>query len=57
MSEYTYIQQNGYYNGATRDYNVMIEQLPSNIIAGVGGFKTAPFFQIENEADRAVPKV
>ena len=46
-----------YYNGAVRDFNVMIEQLPSNIIANVGGFKTAPFFQIENEADRAVPKV
>jgi LemA protein len=46
-----------YYNGAVRDFNVMIEQLPSNIIANIGGFKTAPFFQIENEADRAVPKV
>jgi len=46
-----------YYNGAVRDFNVMIEQLPSNIIANIGGFKAAPFFQIENEADRAVPKV
>jgi LemA protein len=46
-----------YYNGATRDFNTMIEQLPSNIIAGVGGFKQAPFFQIDNEADRTVPKV
>jgi LemA protein len=46
-----------YYNGAVRDFNVMIEQLPSNIIANIGGFKTAPFFQIENEADRAVPKI
>jgi LemA protein len=46
-----------YYNGAVRDFNVMIEQLPSNVIANMGGFKTAPFFQIENEADRAVPKV
>lgn len=46
-----------YYNGATRDFNTMIEQLPSNIIAGIGGFKPAPFFQIENESERAVPKV
>ena len=46
-----------YYNGAVRDFNVMIEQLPSNIIANFGGFKQAPFFQIENEADRAVPRV
>jgi LemA protein len=46
-----------YYNGAVRDYNVMIEQFPSNFIANFGSFKPAPFFQIENEADRAAPKV
>ena len=46
-----------YYNGAVRDYNVMIEQVPSNIIAGTFGFKQAAFFQIEDAADRAVPKV
>jgi LemA protein len=46
-----------YYNGAVRDFNVMIEQFPSNLVANFGAFKPAPFFQIENEADRAVPKV
>jgi len=46
-----------YYNGAVRDYNVMIEQFPSNIIAGSFGFKQAAFFQIEDAANRAVPKV
>jgi len=46
-----------YYNGAVRDFNVMIEQFPSSLIAGWRGFKTAPFFEIENAADRAVPKV
>ena len=46
-----------YYNGAVRDLNVMIEQFPSNLIASNTGFKPAPFFQIENDADRAVPKV
>jgi LemA protein len=46
-----------YYNGAARDLNVMIEQVPSNIIANMGGFQKAPYFQIDNEADRAVPKV
>jgi LemA protein len=46
-----------YYNGAVRDYNVMIEQVPSNIIAGMFNFKQAAFFQIEDAADRAVPKV
>lgn len=46
-----------YYNGAARDFNVMIEQFPSNLVANFGSFKPAPFFQIDNEADRAAPKV
>ena len=46
-----------YYNGAVRDYNVMTEQFPSNLIASSFSFAKAPFFQIENAADREVPKV
>jgi LemA protein len=46
-----------YYNGSVRDFNTMIEQAPSNIIANSFSFKKADFFQIENAADRAVPKV
>jgi LemA protein len=45
-----------YYNGAVRDFNVMIEQFPSNVIANFGTFTPAPFFQAD-DADRAVPKV
>ena len=46
-----------YYNGAVRDYNVMTEQVPSNLIASSFGFNRADFFEIENAADRAVPRV
>ncbi|MBI1328490.1 MAG: LemA family protein [Alphaproteobacteria bacterium] len=46
-----------FYNGAVRDFNVMIEQFPSNLVANMGSFKPAAFFQIENAADRDVPKV
>jgi LemA protein len=46
-----------YYNGAAREFNVMIEQFPSNLVAGFGAFKPAPFFEIENAADREAPKV
>jgi LemA protein len=46
-----------YYNGTVRDFNVMIEQVPSNIIASWFAFKQAAFFEIENAAERAVPKV
>jgi LemA protein len=46
-----------YYNGAVRDFNTQIGQFPSNVIANFGGFKPAQFFQIDNAADREVPKV
>lgn len=46
-----------YYNGAVRDFNVSIEQFPSSLVAGWGGFKPAPFFQLDDAADRAAPKV
>jgi LemA protein len=46
-----------YYNGAVRDFNTQIGQFPSNVIAGFGGFTPAQFFQIDNTADRDVPKV
>jgi LemA protein len=46
-----------YYNGTVRDFNTTIGQFPSNVVAGFGGFAPAPFFQVDNDADRAVPKV
>ncbi|MCW0000465.1 LemA family protein [Pararhizobium sp. YC-54] len=46
-----------YYNGAARDLNVKVESFPSNLIAGPFGFAKAAFFEITNEADRAVPVV
>jgi LemA protein len=46
-----------YYNGAVRNYNVAVQQFPSNIIAGMGGFTAAQFFQLDNPADRNAPKV
>src|SRR5450432_2155417 len=35
-----------YYNAVVRDFNTMIEQFPSNIVAGMGHFKEREFFQI-----------
>ena len=46
-----------YYNGTVRELNTSIEQIPTNLLASVGGFKQAAFFQIDNESERAVPKV
>ena len=46
-----------YYNGTVRDYNIMVETFPNNLIAGQFKFEKADFFEIEDDADRAVPKV
>ena len=46
-----------YYNGATRSLNVKVESFPSNIIANTFKFEMAEYFELENDADRAVPEV
>lgn len=46
-----------YYNGAVRNLNVKVESIPSNIVAAIFGFRSARYFQVEDEADRAVPSV
>ncbi|MDL2402708.1 LemA family protein [Rhizobium mayense] len=46
-----------YYNGAARDLNVKVESFPNNLLAGSFGFTKRAFFEITNEADRAVPSV
>ncbi|MCL4184130.1 MAG: LemA family protein [Burkholderiaceae bacterium] len=45
-----------YYNGATRDLNVLVESFPSNLVAGWTGFARRAFFETD-EASRAVPQV
>lgn len=46
-----------YYNGTVRDNNIAVESFPSNIIAGMFKFEKAEFFELENEAERAVPQI
>jgi LemA protein len=44
------------YNGNVRDYNTMMQTLPTSLIAGMLGFKMFGFFQAD-EGDRAVARV
>ena len=44
------------YNSVVSNYNVKLETFPSNIIAGMFGFKAADFLQTPEE-EKAVPKV
>ena len=46
-----------YYNGTVRDFNNKIEMFPSNMVAGMFGFKQAEFFELEEAAARQAPKV
>lgn len=46
-----------YYNGAVRNLNILVASFPSNIIANMFKFTPEEYFEIEDAADRAVPKV
>ncbi len=46
-----------FYNANVRDMNTKVESFPSNIIAGIFGFRKEEFFEIEDVGMRAVPKV
>ena len=45
------------YNDAVLFFNNKIEMFPSNIIAGMFNFAKSEFFEIEDAAERAIPKV
>jgi LemA protein len=46
-----------YYNGTARNFNILIASFPSNLVAKNFGFTPVEYFEIEDQADRAVPKV
>ena len=39
-----------FYNGGVRDYNTKLQVFPSNIIAGMLGFKSREFYEVEDQA-------
>lgn len=45
-----------FFNGAVREYNIAIETVPSNLIAGMFRFSPRMFFQAD-ESDRDLPSV
>jgi LemA protein len=46
-----------YYNGAVRNFNVLVQSFPSNLIAGLAGFGPREFFELADASERAVPQV
>lgn len=41
-----------FYNSTVLDLNTSVEQFPTNLIAGMFGFKKEEFFDLENEAEK-----
>ena len=46
-----------YYNGTARNFNILIQSFPSNLLASAFHFTAVEYFEIEEAAERAVPKV
>lgn len=41
-----------YYNGAVRKYNVTVQTVPANIVAGMFHFETKPMFEVDHVEER-----
>jgi LemA protein len=46
-----------YYNGAVRNLNILVESVPSNLVARLFGFGQRAFFELADAAERAAPRV
>jgi len=46
-----------YYNAVVRDYNTKVDSFPDLIVARMMKFVTADFFELDDNAQREVPKV
>ena len=46
-----------YYNDSVLKYNNQTQMFPSNIIAGMTGFKAGEFFEVTAAEEREAPKV
>lgn len=40
-----------FFNSATNEFNTAVQQFPANVIAGMFGFKSEPFFELEGGKD------
>jgi len=46
-----------YYNGAARNFNVLVNMFPSRIIAGITGFVAAKYFELDSAEERNAPRI
>ncbi|QTS86506.1 MULTISPECIES: LemA family protein [Pseudomonas] len=46
-----------YYNGAVRELNVLVESVPSNLVARAFAFEQAEYFSLDDPGDAESPKM
>jgi len=46
-----------FYNGNVRDYNTSLQTFPTNVFAGMFGFKAEQYFELADATERATPQV
>ena len=46
-----------FYNGNVREMNELVGQFPSSLVARVGGFERWEYFELDDETERAAPRV
>jgi len=46
-----------YYNGAVRALNVLVESLPSNLVARLCGFQMAAYFTLDDASQGESPRL
>jgi len=46
-----------YYNGTVRNWNILVESFPSNLLANLFHFSAADYFEIQLATERDVPEV
>ena len=45
-----------FFNSATNELNTSVQQFPNNIVAGMFGFRTEPFFEVDDAMKAAMDK-
>jgi LemA protein len=46
-----------YYNAVVRDWNSLVESIPSGWVATAAGYRERPYFQLDSDAQRAAPQI
>jgi LemA protein len=49
--------ERGGYNNLVREYNTAVMSFPANLIAGIFGFPSQPFFEVQDPGQREAPQV